>query len=206
MSTSPAFDREPEPSGGDQALVEQLRGLFREALNIEVPSRETDLIEAGLLDSLALVELLFEIEQRFAVDLALEELDIENFRTLDRLAAVIAEPESHAGDAAVSQRIRPLEREDISQVTGLYELVSRSGSPTPAPGLAELLRAHDARLSLGRSRHAFARLRGGGRRDHWVHRLPRAAVPAGRKADPASDMAGSSSHTRECGTRRSAPC
>lgn len=97
MSTSPAFDREPEPSRGDQALVEQLRGLFREALNIEVPSRETDLIEAGLLDSLALVELLFEIEHRFAVDLALEELDIDNFRTLDRLAGVIASQKNRPG-------------------------------------------------------------------------------------------------------------
>ena len=97
MSTSPAFDREPEPSGGDQALVEQLRVLFREVLNIEVPSRETDLIEAGLLDSLALVELLFEIEHRFAVDLALEELDIDNFRTLDRLAGVIASQKDRPG-------------------------------------------------------------------------------------------------------------
>ena len=97
MSTLPAFDREPEARGGDQAVVEQLHGLFREALNIEVPSHETDLIEAGLLDSLALVELLFEIEQRFAVDLALEELDIDSFRTLDRLAAVIASQKSATG-------------------------------------------------------------------------------------------------------------
>ena len=37
----------------------------------------------------------------------------------------------------MSQRIRPLEREDIAQVAGLYEVVSRSGAPTPAPGLAE---------------------------------------------------------------------
>jgi D-alanine--poly(phosphoribitol) ligase subunit 2 len=92
VSTSPAFEGEPQSEGGDRAaLVEQLRGLFREVLNIEVPSPEADLIEGGLLDSLALVELLFEIEQRFAVDLALEELDIDNFRTLDRLAAVIAD-------------------------------------------------------------------------------------------------------------------
>ena len=90
MTTSPAFEGEHGPQSRDEALVEHLGTLFREVLNVEVPSPDTDLIEAGLLDSLALVELLFEIEQRFAVDLALEELDIENFRSLDRLAAVIA--------------------------------------------------------------------------------------------------------------------
>jgi hypothetical protein len=37
----------------------------------------------------------------------------------------------------LSKRVRPLEREDISQVAGLYELVSRTGSMTAAPGLAE---------------------------------------------------------------------
>ena len=88
MSTLPALEGAPE---GHSTLVEQLRQVFREVLNIEVPSPETDLIDAGLLDSLALVQLLFEIEQRFAVDLALEELDIESFRTLDRLAGVIAD-------------------------------------------------------------------------------------------------------------------
>ena len=34
-------------------------------------------------------------------------------------------------------RIRPLERDDIPQVAGLYELVMRSGSRTPSPGLAD---------------------------------------------------------------------
>ena len=88
MNALPASESGEHP---DAALVEQLRELFREALNIEVVSPETDLIEAGLLDSLALVELLFQIEQRFSVDLALEELDVENFRSLARLSAVVSD-------------------------------------------------------------------------------------------------------------------
>jgi hypothetical protein len=38
---------------------------------------------------------------------------------------------------SAKSRIRPLERDDIPQVATLYELVVRSGSPTPAPGLAD---------------------------------------------------------------------
>jgi len=90
MSATPASDRE-RGDQPDELIVDQLRDLFRDALNIEVASPDTDLIEAGLLDSLALVELLFQIEQRFAIDLALEELEVDNFRTLARLSASIAE-------------------------------------------------------------------------------------------------------------------
>jgi acyl carrier protein len=68
----------------------QLEEMFREVVNVAVPP-EADLIESGLIDSLALVELLFAIEQRFGVDLAAEELDIESFRTIDSLAAAIVE-------------------------------------------------------------------------------------------------------------------
>jgi acyl carrier protein len=87
VSATPA----PQREGGapDEALVKQLRDLFREALNIEVASPDTDLIDAGILDSLALVELLFQIEQRFAIDLVVEDLEVDNFRTLVRLAAAI---------------------------------------------------------------------------------------------------------------------
>lgn len=72
-------------SSGDD-LIEGVHQLFVEALTMDVPSPDTDLIETGRLDSLALVELLFALEQRFGVDLALGELDVENFRTLRRIS------------------------------------------------------------------------------------------------------------------------
>lgn len=87
----PAFDPSSQGASDTADLVAQLDQLFRDVLNVTVPSSDTDLIDGGLIDSLALVELLFAIEQRFAVDLALEELDVESFRTLDRLATVIAD-------------------------------------------------------------------------------------------------------------------
>jgi acyl carrier protein len=69
--------------------VTRIERIFREALSIEVPSPTTDIIDAGLLDSLALVTLLFEIEQQFAITIPLDELDIEGLRTVERIAALI---------------------------------------------------------------------------------------------------------------------
>jgi D-alanine--poly(phosphoribitol) ligase subunit 2 len=76
----------------DAASLEgEVRRLFREVLALDVPSADTDLIESGLLDSLALVEMLFELEQRFGVELALEELDVDSFRTTGRIADLVAQ-------------------------------------------------------------------------------------------------------------------
>jgi acyl carrier protein len=71
-------------------LTARVQQVFREALTMEVPSVDTDLIETGRLDSLALVELLFALEQHFGVDLALGELDVENFRTVQRISDFVA--------------------------------------------------------------------------------------------------------------------
>ena len=62
-----------------EAVTDRVQRLFVETLNLQVPSPETDLIEGGLLDSLALVELIF----------ALEELDIDSFRTVGRIAEFV---------------------------------------------------------------------------------------------------------------------
>jgi D-alanine--poly(phosphoribitol) ligase subunit 2 len=68
------------------AVTDRVQRLFAETLNLQVPSPDTDLIEGGLLDSLALVELLFALEREFEVTIALEELDIDSFRSINRIA------------------------------------------------------------------------------------------------------------------------
>ncbi len=74
---------------GDPGVSERVQQLFLETLNVQVPSQEADLIESGLIDSLALVELLFAIEREFSVSLPLDDLEIENFRSVDRISDVI---------------------------------------------------------------------------------------------------------------------
>lgn len=80
-------------------LTERISGLIRDALQVEVPTPETDLIDAGLIDSLALVTLITEIEQDFGVQLPLDEFDIDRFRSAEQIAAFVAahSPDGLAG-------------------------------------------------------------------------------------------------------------
>ena len=73
----------------DDAVVERIRGLFVEALNVPAPDPAADVVETGLLDSLALVTLLFEVEREFGIQIPLDTLDVDDFRTVERLAALV---------------------------------------------------------------------------------------------------------------------
>lgn len=77
-------------------MTDRVQRLFVETLNVEVPSPDTDLIEGGLLDSLALVELLFALEREFAVTIALENLDIDTFRSVRRIAEFVEQGQDGA--------------------------------------------------------------------------------------------------------------
>jgi acyl carrier protein len=70
--------------------AERIRLLIREVLSVEVPDDDTDMIDAGLLDSLALVSLIAEIEHEFELELPLEDLDIDQFRSVNRIAQMLA--------------------------------------------------------------------------------------------------------------------
>lgn len=72
------------------ATAERIRLLIREVLSVEVPNDDTDIIDAGLLDSLALVSLIAEIEHEFELELPLEDLDIDQFRSVNRIAQILA--------------------------------------------------------------------------------------------------------------------
>jgi acyl carrier protein len=72
-------------------LIGELNALFDEALHIEVPSPDTDLIESGLLDSLQLVQLLLHIEERMGTRIPLEEVELDDLRSVGRLAELIAQ-------------------------------------------------------------------------------------------------------------------
>jgi D-alanine--poly(phosphoribitol) ligase subunit 2 len=59
--------------------------LIRDRLNIDVVDLDVDLIETGMIDSLALVTLITALEERFACELPLDDFDIENFRSARRI-------------------------------------------------------------------------------------------------------------------------
>ena len=85
------------------AVIEQLRALFVESFHIEVPSPDTDLLDTGTLDSLQFVELLVQLEQRFGFRIKVEDIDLDDLRTLSRIARLVAA----SGRAADLSAARP---------------------------------------------------------------------------------------------------
>lgn len=72
-------------------LHERIAGIFSAVLNVDVDSADTDLFEAGLLDSLAFVELLLQLEREFGVTASLEDLDADNFRSIACIAEFVSQ-------------------------------------------------------------------------------------------------------------------
>jgi D-alanine--poly(phosphoribitol) ligase subunit 2 len=63
--------------------------IFSQKLHVDVPSHNSDLFESGVLDSLQFVELLFQLELQFRVRISLDEIDLENFRTIERITVML---------------------------------------------------------------------------------------------------------------------
>lgn len=72
-------------------LRDQVAEVVSDRAGIDVPDAGTDLLEAGLIDSLALVTLIVALEETFAVQLPLDDFDIERFRSIDAMTAFLAE-------------------------------------------------------------------------------------------------------------------
>jgi len=79
------------PDASTGAVNDQLIDLVRDRLGVEVPSSDTDLVADGLIDSLALVTMIVGIEDTFGCRLPLDDFDIERFRSVDAMAAFLAE-------------------------------------------------------------------------------------------------------------------
>jgi acyl carrier protein len=73
----------------NEVLHAQLRAFFSEKLSVEVSSVDTDLVQTGILDSLALVELLAYIEKEFETEISLDVIGIEDFHSIAKIAEYV---------------------------------------------------------------------------------------------------------------------
>ena len=72
------------------ALHNRITRLLADAMNLEISSDDTDLFEAGLLDSLTFVELLVHLEREFGVTTSVDDLKVDNFSSVAHIAAYVA--------------------------------------------------------------------------------------------------------------------
>lgn len=86
------------------SVERELCRIFEEELNLPAPSPETDLFATGALDSLSFVDLLFHLENRFDLKVSLDDLEFENFQSVERMARFILEEQGAPGAAAGDDR------------------------------------------------------------------------------------------------------
>ena len=72
------------------AIADRLGALFAESFHIEVPSPDTDLLESGLLDSFQFVELLAHLERQFGLRIRIDDIELDDLRTLERIARMVS--------------------------------------------------------------------------------------------------------------------
>jgi acyl carrier protein len=73
-----------------KAFYPKIFKLFSDKLNLEVTSASTDLVDEGLLDSLAFVELLVCLEQEFGTAIPIDAIEIDNFKSIAKIAEFLA--------------------------------------------------------------------------------------------------------------------
>jgi len=75
----------------DNEIIRRLDTMFVEGLQIKVPSPDTDFIETGMVDSLQFVELLLQLEKQFACRIDIDDIELDDFRTLNSIARLVAD-------------------------------------------------------------------------------------------------------------------
>jgi D-alanine--poly(phosphoribitol) ligase subunit 2 len=73
-----------------QELIREIQAFLLEKLSIQVDSEEMDLLETGVLDSVAQINLLLHLEEHFGLDLPMENLEIDSFRSVANIAELVA--------------------------------------------------------------------------------------------------------------------
>lgn len=82
---------EPAPESRPQSpsLRQEVHALLEESLVVDIPTSDTDLFETGLLDSLGLVELLVQLEERYGLTISAD-LNVDDYRSVDAISEYVA--------------------------------------------------------------------------------------------------------------------
>jgi acyl carrier protein len=73
-------------AGAEPVTAHRIAELIRDQVGIQVPDSSTDLLATGLIDSLSLVALFLALEQAFQFEVEMEDLELDDFRSTERIA------------------------------------------------------------------------------------------------------------------------
>jgi D-alanine--poly(phosphoribitol) ligase subunit 2 len=72
-----------------EGLVTGIRSVLHDHLHVVVDSPDANLLDAGLVDSIGLVELIIQLEDRFGMALPMESLELDDLRSINTIADLI---------------------------------------------------------------------------------------------------------------------
>jgi len=74
---------------GPPTGVERVHAIFAERLGLRVPTDDTDVIAAGLIDSLGVAELILALEEVFEIEVDVATLSLDDLRTPAAVARMV---------------------------------------------------------------------------------------------------------------------
>jgi methoxymalonate biosynthesis acyl carrier protein len=74
-------------------VKQAIRNFIQTSINIEALGDEENLFESGIVNSLFAVQLMTFIEREFGIEVGTDDLDMNNFKSIDATAAFIARKE-----------------------------------------------------------------------------------------------------------------
>lgn len=72
------------------ALNQDLRAVVQSIVNDSIPNDDTNLIETGMLDSLALVNLILELESFYDISIDFDTLELKSLSSVNQLSAFVS--------------------------------------------------------------------------------------------------------------------
>jgi acyl carrier protein len=76
----------PDP----KQVKETVRTFINNSVNIEALGDDENLFETGIVNSLFAVQLMTFVERKYGIEIGMDDLDIENFKSVSATAAFIA--------------------------------------------------------------------------------------------------------------------
>lgn len=71
-------------------IRETVRGFISSAINIAKLDDDDNLFELGVVNSLFAIQLMTFVEKTYALEVAIDDLDIENFKSINATTAFVA--------------------------------------------------------------------------------------------------------------------
>jgi D-alanine--poly(phosphoribitol) ligase subunit 2 len=72
-----------------EAEYQGLAEIFTDVLGISLPDPDAGLVSSGLLDSMSVITLVVEIEEKFGIEIPPEDLDLTSFNTVRGMAQMV---------------------------------------------------------------------------------------------------------------------